>query len=81
MEYMISPVEDTIEEALATKELIVKMLDCLALLDDRDRYHIIELFYHGKSERILSLEIGVPPMTIHDRKCKILKKLRKLISQ
>jgi len=49
VEYMISPVEDTIEEALATKELIVKMLDCLALLDDRDRYLIIELFYHGKS--------------------------------
>ena len=35
------------------------------LLDDRDRYLIIELFYHGKSERTLSLEIEVPPMTIH----------------
>jgi len=53
---MITLVEDTIKEALATKELIAKMLDCLALLDDRDRYLVIELFYHGKSERTLSLK-------------------------
>ena len=79
VEYAVTSMEDSIDEVLITKEMIAKMLECLALLDGKERQLIIELYYRGKSERILSMETGIPPMTIHDRKCRIIKKLKKLM--
>ena len=42
---------------------------------------IRELFFRNKSERQLSAENGIPQMTLHYRKRKILKKLRKLLEK
>jgi DNA-directed RNA polymerase specialized sigma24 family protein len=79
VEYLIASVDDSLENTIITKEMIAKILDCLNLLDSHERQLIEDLFYSGKSERILSAETGIPPMTIHDRKCRILKKLKKLM--
>lgn len=57
------------------------MLRCVQMLDGPDRKLIVELYLHGKSERQMSRETGVPQRTINDRKRKILSKLKKLMEK
>jgi len=70
-------VEDTAVKAV----MIEKMLACLKLLTPEEQELIFELFFNGKSERRLSSETGIPFMTIHDRKKRILGKLKKLMDK
>lgn len=70
-------VEDTVVKAV----MIEKMLDCLKQLTPEEQELITELFFKGKSERRLSAETGIPFMTIHDRKQRILGKLKKLMDK
>lgn len=79
VEYIISTAEDSMEDAIILNQMIAKMLGCIKMLDEPERTIIIELYLRGKSERQLSKETGIPPMTIHDRKRKILKKLKKMM--
>jgi DNA-directed RNA polymerase specialized sigma subunit, sigma24 homolog len=71
--------QPTIEDKLIEQEQLQKLKLALAVLDPEERLLIQELFFNGKSERMLALETDVPNMTIHDRKQRILKKLRKII--
>lgn len=72
---------ESVEDAAVKAVMIKKMLSCLKLLAMEEQELIIELFLNGKSERQISLEKGIPAMTIHDRKIKILKKLKKLMEK
>jgi DNA-directed RNA polymerase specialized sigma24 family protein len=71
----VERVEDTAVKAV----MIEKMLTCIKLLIPEEQELITELFFRGKSERQLSAETSIPYMTIHDRKVKILGKLKKLM--
>lgn len=73
----IESVEDTAVKAV----MIEKMLSCLTLLTSEEQNLIEKLFFNGKSERQVSAETGIPYMTIHDRKVKILGKLKKLLEK
>ncbi|MPL87841.1 hypothetical protein SDC9_33851 [bioreactor metagenome] len=70
-------VDDTVVKAV----MIEKMLACLKRLTSKEQELITELFFKSKSERQLSMETGIPYMTIHDRKVKILYKLKKLMEK
>ncbi|TCL54101.1 RNA polymerase sigma factor (sigma-70 family) [Kineothrix alysoides] len=80
-EYIIASAEDSMEDAIILNGMIAKMLQCVKLLDEPDRTLIAELYLRGKSERQLSKETGVPRMTIHDRRDKILRKLKKMMEK
>lgn len=69
------------EDAIILNEMIARMLRCVKMLDGPDRKLIVELYLHGKSERQISRETGVPQRTINDRKRKILSKLKKLMEK
>ncbi|ACV62385.1 RNA polymerase, sigma-24 subunit, ECF subfamily [Desulfofarcimen acetoxidans DSM 771] len=79
VEYIISAAEDSMEDTIITGMLLVKLRQCLKMLNEPEKRLIIELYLRGKSERQLSKEIGIPPMTIHDRKRKILNKLKNMM--
>ena len=81
VEYIIATAEDSMEDTITLNEMIAKMLRCVRTLDGPDRTLIVELYLRGKSERQLSREIGIPPMTIHDRKGRILRKLKKMMEK
>jgi len=81
VEYIISSAEDSMEDTIILKHMIARMLHCVKMLNEPERTLITELYLRGKSERQLSKEIGVPPMTIHDRKSRILKKLKKMMEK
>jgi DNA-directed RNA polymerase specialized sigma24 family protein len=72
---------ESVEDAAVKAVMIEKMLDRLKLLASEEQDLIEKLFFKGKSERQVSTETGIPYMTIHDRKVKILGKLKKLMEK
>lgn len=81
VEYIISTAEDSMEDTIITGMLLVKLRQCLKMLNESEKTLIVELYIRGKSERQLSKETGIPPMTIHDHKIRILKKLKKMMEK
>lgn len=72
---------ESVEDSAIKTVMIEKMLDCLKLLTAEEQELIIKLFFKGMSERQLSAETGIHSMTIHNRKIKILGKLKKLMEK
>lgn len=64
-------------DVVVSKIMIEKLKECLSLLSDEDLNLMIQLFYEEKSQRQLSVESGIPVMTISDRKNRVLKKIKK----
>jgi DNA-directed RNA polymerase specialized sigma subunit len=56
--------------------MIEKMLSKLALLNDYERWLIEEIYMHGKSEREIERDCGIPRKTISYQREKALRKLR-----
>lgn len=69
----------SVEDIVIRSVLIERLHICIKLLTSEEQNLIEELFYKGRSERNLSDVLGIPRMTIHDRKVKTLAKLRRLI--
>jgi RNA polymerase sigma factor (sigma-70 family) len=62
-------------------DLYSKLQDAINTLSEKEKQIIVEVYVNGKSEREYSNETGIPPMTIHDQKVKILIKLKKIIEK
>lgn len=73
--------DNQITQREITAVMIERMMACIRTLPLEERSLIRELFFHNKGERQLSEETGIPPMTFHYRKSKILKKLCKLLEK
>ena len=69
------PVEDMVVDKLIAEELH----KCLAQLPKEEQELIFALFFQNKSEHQLAAETGIPRMTIHNRKKRILARLKKLL--
>jgi len=70
---------ESVDDAAIKAVMIEKMLACLSRITPDEQNLITELFFNGKSEHQLSKETGIPQRTVHDRKVKILAKLKKLM--
>ena len=79
VEFLITRFQPSIEDKLIEQEQFQKLSIALDTLTVEERLLIHELFFNGKSERMLASETGIHNMTIHDRKCKSLRKLKRLI--
>ena len=73
--------QESVVDAAVNAILIEKMLSSLKLLTPQEQELISELFFVGKSEHQLAAETGIPRMTIHNRKRRILAQLKKLIEK
>lgn len=67
----------TPETILLQKELMEKLKNALENLDEQEKKMIYSLYYDEKSERDYAKMKGVCKNTVHVRKKKILKKLKK----
>lgn len=81
VEYIISTMMESMEDAIIKNMMIAKLRRCMEMLDKSERTLIVELYLRSKSERQLSAETGIPYMTIHDRKIKTLSKIKKLMEK
>ncbi|WP_312355414.1 sigma-70 family RNA polymerase sigma factor [Aminipila sp.] len=70
-----------IEDYVMNKLIAEKLSHCIAQLTEEEQELIQALFFRAISERQLSAETGLHHMTIHDRKIKILGKLKKLMKK
>ena len=67
VEYLITRFQPSIEDMLIEQEQLRKLHIALDALTVEERLLIHELFFNGKSERILAGELGVPRMTLKQR--------------
>lgn len=81
VEYIISTAVDSVEDEIILHDMITRLQRCLLQLNESERQLIIALFYCKKSEHQLAAETGISRMTLHDRKVKILGKLKKLMEK
>lgn len=72
---------ESVDDAAIKAVMIEKMLACLKQLTQEEQGLITDLFFKGKSEHQLSRETGIAQRTIHDRKIKVLRRLKKLIKK
>ena len=79
IDYLIVRVQPDILDKLIHQEQLTALWIALQSLSEEERSLIDELFFNDKSERMLASELGIATMTLHDRKHRILKKLRKLL--
>ena len=69
------PVEDLVMDKLIAE----KLHRCLTQLTKEEQELIFTLFFQNESEHQLASETGIPRMTIHNRKKRILARLKKLL--
>lgn len=79
VEYMISITTDSIEDKVVQRDMVERLQQCLLRLNEAERQLITALFYFEKSEHQLAAETGIPRMTIHNRKKRILSQLKKFL--
>lgn len=70
---------ESMEDSAVKAVMIENMLNCLKLLSPQEQDLITKLFFEVLSEHQLARKTGIPRMTLHDRKIKILNKLKKLM--
>ncbi len=70
-------VEEMVEEKLMAEQLH----RCLALLPEGERTLLEKIHFLGMTERQAAQALGVPNMTVHNRKVQILRKLKKMMAK
>ncbi len=70
-----------VEDVVVDKLIAEKLHRCLDQLSKDEQELIFTLFFQNKSEHQMAAESGIPRMTIHDRKVKILRTLKKLMEK
>lgn len=70
-----------VEDLVVDKLIAEKLHRCLDQLTGAEQELIHALFFRGISERQWATETGLHNMTIHDRKIKILAKLKKMMEK
>lgn len=71
----------SVEDAAIASILCDKLHRCLALMDKPDRQLIQALYFEGLSEREYATEAGLHYMTVHNRKARLLRQLKKMIEK
>ncbi|MEQ3316379.1 sigma factor-like helix-turn-helix DNA-binding protein [Enterocloster clostridioformis] len=79
IDYLIVRVQADIVDKLIHQEQLESLWAALHSLPEDERSLIDELFFNEKSERKLAAELGIANMTLHDKKHRILKKLKKFL--
>ena len=78
-DYLIVRLQPDIVDRLIRQEQLQALHLALQLQPREERSLIEELFFNEKSELKLAAELGIANMTLHDRKHRILKKLKKIL--
>lgn len=72
---------ESVEDTAVNAVMLKKMLDCFKQLTPEEQELINELFFMDKSEYQLARTTGIPRMTIHNRKNRILAQLKNLLER
>ena len=70
---------ESVEDAVIRQDDLCRLQAALDQLSEEERFLIHALFFDERSERELEEMTGVHRMTIHNRKIRILQKLKKML--
>lgn len=75
--------EDTpsVEDIVIANIMAEKLHRSLVLLPDGERKLLEQIYFPDMTERQVAQTLGIPHMTVHNRKIKALRKLKKLINK
>lgn len=79
IDYLLSQTQESAEDKLIKAEMLSRLTVAMEMLTEQERLLIYTLFFKGKSERELCAMLGIGKTTLHDRKTKILGKLKKIL--
>lgn len=79
IDYILSQIQESTEDKLIREEMTARLSAAIKSLTEQERLLVHELFFLGKSERVFCAEMGIAKTTLHDRKQKILGKLKNII--
>jgi len=79
IDYLLSQTQESAEDKLIKAEMLSRLTVAMEKLTEQERLLIYMLFFKGKSERELCAMLGIAKTTLHDRKAKILVKLKKIL--
>lgn len=79
IDLLVDEASPGVEEAVIARIMSEKLHRCLALLPERDRSLLEKIYFEEMSERQVAQIIGIPQKTLHDRKIRALRKLRKMM--
>lgn len=79
IDYLLSQTQESAEDKLIKAEMLSRLTVAMEMLTEQERLLIYTLFFKGKSERELCAMLGIAKTTLHDRKTKILGKLKKIL--
>jgi RNA polymerase sigma factor (sigma-70 family) len=79
IDYLLSQTQESAEDKLIKAEMLSRLSAAMEKLTEQERLLIYTLFFKGKSERELCAMLGIAKTTLHDRKTKILGKLKKIL--
>ena len=71
----------SVEEQAISAILTEKLHTRIKMLSDKEQRLICDLYFEGLSERELAQKMGLPYMTVHNRKVKVLRKLKKMMDK
>lgn len=72
---------ETVDDTAVKAYLLEKLQEALHSLSDEEMALIQELFYLEKTEREVCAALNVAKSTLHDRKARVLEKLRKQLEK
>ena len=72
---------ETVDDTAIKAYLLEKLREALHILSDEEMALIQELFYLEKTEREVCVALNVAKSTLHDRKTRVLEKLRKQLDK
>lgn len=79
IDYILSQTQESTEDKLIRFEMLSLLSAAMEKLTEEERLLIYLLFFKGKSERELCAMLKIAKTTLHDRKTRILSKLKKLL--
>ncbi|EGW41079.1 sigma-70 family RNA polymerase sigma factor [Desulfosporosinus sp. OT] len=79
IDYLLAQTQESAEDKLIKAEMLSRLTVAMEMLTEQERLLIYTLFFKGKSERELCAMLGIAKTTLHDRKTKILGKLKKIL--
>lgn len=69
----------SVEDVVMSSLLQEKLHRCLAQLSECEQNMLYALYFQGMSEREVARATGMPQRTLHDRKRRVLAKLKKMM--
>ena len=71
----------SVEDKAIAKVMAEKLHRCLALLPEGERTLLEKIYFSGMSERQVAQSLAIPQRTLHDRKTKALRNLKKMMDR